>query len=235
MNFKRLAVVATLGSAAVSGAALAEVSVNVGVTSQYLFRGLAQSDGAAINGGIDYAADSGFYVGTWASTIGFGGTPNLDGGGSTGAEVDVYAGFGGEAGGMAYDVGLIYYWYSEEDENDMPDPSYNTIEAYGSIGFGPVTVGAYFAPDTYFGVDESAYGVNVAFSAPIGEKLSFDAFVGHNGGEGNEAFANGDSYLDYSIGVSAASESGMSFGFALVATDIDDDDIKPIISGGYSF
>jgi len=41
------------------------------VTSQYLFRGIEQTSGAAVSGGVDYAAESGFYVGTWASTIGF--------------------------------------------------------------------------------------------------------------------------------------------------------------------
>ncbi len=232
MNFKRLAVAAALGSATVSGAALAEVSVNAGFVSEYVFRGLSQSGGAAVQGGIDYASESGFYVGTWASTIGF--TPDQLGG--SGTEVDFYAGFGGEAGGMGYDVGVIYYWYPEEDEVAMPVESFNTIELYGSVALGPVTLGAYYAPDTYFGVDDSAYGINLSFSAPITEMLSFDAFVGHNGGDGNEAFTpDGDSYLDFSVGVSAESESGLSFGLALIATDIDDDDVKPVISGGYSF
>lgn len=230
MNFKHLAVAAAVSTATFSGAALAQLSGNVGVTSDYLFRGLPQSGGAAVQGGLDYAADSGFYVGTWASTINFGADP-----GGAGAEVDVYAGFGGEAGGMGYDLGVIYYWYSEEDEVDNPDPSYNTVELYGSLSFGLFTVGAYYAPDKYFGVDENAYGVNLAMSLPVSEKLAFDVFVGHNGGKGNEAFANGDSYIDYSIGFSADVGNGFGAGFALVGTDIDDDDPKFIVSGSYSF
>lgn len=234
MNFKRLAVAAALGSATVSGAALAEVSVNVGVSSQYLFRGLEQGDGAAVSGGIDYASESGFYVGTWASNIDF---APVNGS----AEIDLYAGFGGEAGGVGYDVGLIYYWYPEEDETGTnPDPSLNTVELYGSVAMGPVSVGVYFAPDTYFGVDESAFGVNLGFSAPVSEMLSFDAAVQYNGGDANEIIVAGftgemEEYLDFSVGLSAESESGLSFGLALVGTDIEDDDIKPVISGGYSF
>lgn len=232
MNFKRLAVAAALGSATFSGAALAELSGNVGVVSEYLFRGLSQSGGAAVQGGLDYSSASGFYVGTWASTIGFA----SDALGGSGAEVDVYAGFSGEAGSVGYDVGVIYYWYSEEDEVDMPDPSYNTIELYGSLSFGPVTVGAYFAPDTYFGADDDAFGINIAFSAPVSETLSFDAFIGHNGGDGNKAFTpDGDTYIDYSVGVSAELENGFAFGLALVGTDISDDDPKVVLSGGYSF
>ncbi len=228
MEFKRSVLSAAIvGATVFSGSALAGTSVNLSVTSDYLFRGLPQSGGAAVQGGIDYAADSGFYVGAWASTIGFGG----DAGGA-GSEVDFYAGFAGEN----FDLGAIYYLYSEEDEVDMPDPSYNTIELYGSFSVGMVTIGGYFAPDTYFGVDESAYGVNLGFSAPISEMASFDFSLQHNGGEGNEAFTpDGDAYLDYSVGISAESESGLSVGLAFVGTDIDDDDPKLIVSGGYAF
>jgi uncharacterized protein (TIGR02001 family) len=231
MTFKRSVVsAAVLGASVFSGSALAELSGNIGVVSEYLFRGLAQSGGAAVQGGLDYSSESGFYAGTWASTIGFGS------GTGSGAEVDFYAGFSGEAGGLGYDIGAIYYWYSEEDEFDKPDPSFNTVEVYGSLSFGMLTVGGYFAPDTYFGVDESAYGVNLAFSAPVSDKLSFDAFIGHNGGKGNEAFTpDGDTYLDYSIGLSTETEIGMSMGIAFVGTDIEDDDPKLVLSGGYSF
>ena len=228
MEFKRsILSAAIVGATVFSGSALAGTSVNLSVTSDYLFRGLPQSGGAAVQGGIDYAADSGFYVGAWASTIGFGG----DGGGA-GSEVDFYAGFAGDN----FDFGAIYYLYTEEDEVDMPDPSYNTIELYGSFSAGMFSIGGYFAPDTYFGVDESAYGVNVGFSAPISEMASFDASIQHNGGEGNEAFTpDGDAYLDYSFGISAESESGLSVGLAFVGTDIEDDDPKLIVSGGYAF
>lgn len=231
MNFKHLAVAAAVSASTFSGTALAQLSGNVGVVSDYLFRGLPQSGGAAVQGGLDYAADSGFYVGTWASTIGFGG----DAGGA-GAEVDVYAGFGGEAGGVGYDLGAIFYWYSEEDEVDMPDPSYNTIELYGSLAISMFSLSAYYAPDKYFGVDESAYGIGLGFSAPISEKLAFDAFVGHNGGKGNEAFTpDGDTYIDYSIGLSADVGNGFSASFAFVGTDIKDDDPKFIVGGSYGF
>ncbi len=233
MTFKRSVVsAAVLGASVFSGSALAELSGNVGVVSEYLFRGFTQGSGPAVQGGLDYASESGFYVGTWASTIsGFATTP-----GGSGAEVDVYVGFSGEAGSVGYDIGAVYYWYSEEDELDNPDPSYNTVELYGSLSFGPVSVGAYFAPDTYFGVDESAYGISLGFSAPVSDKLSFDASIQHNGGKGNEALTpDGDTYLDYSIGLSTETESGISASFAFVGTDIKDDDPKFVISAGYSF
>lgn len=231
MTFKRSVVsAAVLGASVFSGSALAELSGNIGVVSEYLFRGLAQSGGAAVQGGLDYASESGFYVGTWASTIGFASATG------SGAEVDVYAGFSGEAGGIGYDIGAIYYWYAEEDEPGPQDPSFNTIEVYGSLSFGMLTLGGYYAPDKYFGVDENAYGVSLEFSAPVSDKLSFDALIRHNGGKGNEALTpDGDAYLDYSIGLSTETEIGISMGIAFVGTDIKDDDPKLVLSGSYSF
>lgn len=252
-SFKYLAVAGLVGSSAlVSAPAMAgSLTGNVGVMSQYLFRGLEQNGDAAAYGGLDYAADSGFYVGTWASTITFGGVSNS----GTSAEVDLYAGFAGEsAGGVGYDIGLLYYWYPEEGENPVtePDPTFNTVEIYGSLGAGPFGLSVYYAPDTYFGAvnpdgsdAKGAYGAYVSFSTPLTEKLSFDAAVGYNGGEPNEAFAGDDSgYIEYNLGVSAALDNGFGMSFGLVMTDVEgmtaggqtiDDDPKLVVDGSYGF
>jgi uncharacterized protein (TIGR02001 family) len=90
-------------STAGTGVALAEspLTANVGVTSNYIWRGVTQTnDTSAVSGGIDYAHDSGFYLGTWAS--------NLDGGQY---EQDIYAGYGFKAGPVDMDVGYIKYMY----------------------------------------------------------------------------------------------------------------------------
>ena len=58
--------------AAYAGAADASGSLtsNVGVSSQYVFRGLAQTnERPALQGGADYAHASGLYAGTWLSNI----------------------------------------------------------------------------------------------------------------------------------------------------------------------
>ncbi|MEN8761748.1 MAG: TorF family putative porin, partial [Thiogranum sp.] len=74
-----------------AGVAQAELSANLGVQSNYYFRGITQTDdNAAVSGGIDYAHDSGFYVGTWLSNVDFGGKEDV--------EVDGYAGFGNDIG-----------------------------------------------------------------------------------------------------------------------------------------
>jgi len=243
MTFKRIAAFTALGAATLApGVASAELTGNAGVMSQYLFRGLEQGPAAAAYGGIDYAHDSGFYAGTWAATIGFASASG------SASEVDLYAGFSG-GDDIAYDVGVIYYLYTEEDELDPgADPTNNTVELYGSLGFGPVAVSAYYAPDTYFaatnpdGSDaEGAYGVYLSGSFPLTDILAFDAAVGLNGGEGNEAFAgpDEDSYIEYNLGVSAGLENGFGFGFGFVATDIEgqgfQDDPKLVVDASYSF
>lgn len=86
-----------------SGVVLAEspITANVGVASNYVWRGVTQNgDEAAISGGIDYAHKSGAYVGTWVSNL------------SNGAyEHDIYGGYGFDAGPVGLDVGYIIYRY----------------------------------------------------------------------------------------------------------------------------
>jgi len=66
-----LALLATSSAAfAQTAPAAPEVTYNVGVVSQYRYRGIAQTHGdAALQGGVDYANANGFYAGAWGSTI----------------------------------------------------------------------------------------------------------------------------------------------------------------------
>ncbi len=89
-------------STVASTAALAELSGNVGLSSNYIWRGVTQTlDDSAISGGIDYANDSGFYAGTWVSSLG----PIVQ------YEQDWYAGYGFKAGTVDLDAGYIAYTY----------------------------------------------------------------------------------------------------------------------------
>ncbi|MCX7165226.1 MAG: TorF family putative porin [Rhodocyclales bacterium] len=108
---------------------------NIGVVSDYLFRGVSQTHGAAaLQGGVDYAHASGLYAGIWASTI----TWVKDANGKGNTEVDLYGGYKNSfAGGdWNYDVGLITYNYpghgpAVPNVNATP----NTTEVYGAIGY----------------------------------------------------------------------------------------------------
>ena len=109
-------------------------SFNVGVVSDYVFRGISQTHGgAALQGGIDYTDPSGFYVGTWLSTI----TWVKDWLGKGDVEMDVYGGYRGNfTPDVGYDVGIITYNYPGKGEaipTFLANP--NTTEVYGSVSY----------------------------------------------------------------------------------------------------
>jgi uncharacterized protein (TIGR02001 family) len=146
------------GLAAPASAQDAKVAFNVGVTSDYVFRGYSQTnEDPAIQGGVDLTAGS-FYAGAWAS--------NVDFGDDTDAEVDVYGGYRTEAGGFALDFGVIGYLYAGEP--DGADYNYAEFKAAASRAVGPATFGAavYYSPDFFGAADkEATYAeVNAAFS-----------------------------------------------------------------------
>ncbi len=103
-TMKTIALTTVLGASLVAGAnaQAGSLSGNIGVTSNYIFRGLTQgSDDSAVQGGIDYDHGNGFYAGTWLSSLGA----------SNQYEMDLYAGYGFTAGGVDLDVGYITYTY----------------------------------------------------------------------------------------------------------------------------
>ncbi|WP_163936362.1 TorF family putative porin [Paraferrimonas sp. SM1919] len=117
---KLAALVITAGSL-LATPVMAEVSLNAGVVSNYLWRGLTQTNGAAaVQGGIDFESDSGVYVGSWASNVDFG-----DG---TSYELDFYGGYAGEVSGFNYDLGVIYYAFPDGEDS-------NATELYLSAGY----------------------------------------------------------------------------------------------------
>ena len=81
------------------------------LTNDYRFRGISNSDGAAIQGSVDWAY-SGFYVGAWASN-----TELSD----ANIEIDYYGGYRWTWAGVGFDLSGIYYSFPGEDENDFDE------------------------------------------------------------------------------------------------------------------
>lgn len=132
---KSIVLATVVASILSSGVALAELSGNAAITSNYIWRGVSQTlDQAAGQGGIDYAHESGLYAGTWVSNVDFSGDYGSGYENGTGYEMDVYAGFSGEAGDLGYDVGVITYQYPVT-------PEFNFTEIYVSGTFNILTVG----------------------------------------------------------------------------------------------
>ena len=87
-----------------------EFTGNIGMYSKYLLRGIAEENSnTAIQGGLDYAFDNGFYLGYWGSNLGYNyeTKPEADTTVLQGFENDFYGGYSGSVGKFDYSAGLI--------------------------------------------------------------------------------------------------------------------------------
>jgi uncharacterized protein (TIGR02001 family) len=184
------------------------LSSNVGVTSNYLWRGLEQTNGqAAVSGGIDYEHQSGFYVGTWVS--------NADWAEEMTYELDIYGGYTGELNKILYDVGFVHYAYPDS-LNDTDFTEINASLSYGAFTLGYAVLAD--AQDVDFG-DDSYISLSADFTIASDIGLSFHL------GTGTDEFYAGESFVNY-----GASLSKNAFTLSISNTDLDDDDVKIIIS-----
>jgi uncharacterized protein (TIGR02001 family) len=160
MNLKSKIVLAFLAtsSAAFAQTAPAEpestLGYNVGVVSEYRYRGLAQTKGdPALQGGVDYAHASGLYVGAWGSSIKWIKDAGSDAKGPV--ELDLYGGYKFEAAGLAYDVGYLRYEYVGNTYTKTGGVNANTDEVYGAVTAGPATLKYSYAFSDLFGFTNS--------------------------------------------------------------------------------
>lgn len=146
-----------------------DIAVNVGVASDYVFRGVSQTGGdPQVFGGVDLTSGI-FYAGVWAS--------NVDYDDSTDAEVDLYAGVTPQLGAVSLDLGVLYYGYV--DAPSGADYDYFEFQAAATVPLGPAIFGAgvYYVPDSYSGIDSSFYyEANVSYA--LNEKLQVSAALG---------------------------------------------------------
>lgn len=211
MNILKTALLAAAASVALSGVAMAQdeglkLSYNVGVASDYIFRGVSQTLGdPQVFGGVDATYGIG-YAGVWASNVDFGTS-------DPSTEIDVYAGVKPVVGDVNLDFGVIYYGYLDDKAPKTSPPvaspgafSYIEVKAAASKAVGPATVGAalYYSPEFPLDGGEALY-YELNGSAPIGEKLSLTGAVGRQQVDASTYFGGAsDSYVTWNLGVVAA-------------------------------
>ena len=166
-----------------AAAEVSPITAIVTVASNYIYRGLTQTNNKpAIQGGFDYAHESGFYIGNWNSSITWisDSYPGAGQGGhsvSAPVEMDFYAGFKKEfiGEGFATDIGVLQYYYptsgmpsSQSNAWVAANPASrqasgttpNTTELYAAqnFTFGPVTGfgKVSYAVTTLFGLQQSS-------------------------------------------------------------------------------
>ena len=223
-----LAAAATLSSGAVMAAdpAPAEIPAititpNIGIVSDYLFRGISQNNKqAALQGGIDVAFKEGFYVGTWASQV----SKWTAGTNGDGYELDLYGGYKTEVSGVGVDVGVITYNYpgSKSGKSDGSNYLADTQEAYVGLTYGPATFKtSYVLGKHYFAstasADVSAKGTlyyDLTLAQEVAPKLTVSAHAGYTDYKESASGYTGYgkfSYADYNIGLTYDYE-GFLFG-----------------------
>lgn len=215
-------------------------TANVGLYSQYVFRGLAQTnEDPAIQGGFDYAHSSGFYAGTWASNISWlrenltGSTPDRTYRSGGSLEWDFYAGYKGSIGDFGYDVGLLQYYYPGDVNSGFNKA--DTLEAYVAGSWKWFTVKySHSITDKTFGVADSS-GTNyldLSASVPLGETgLTLGAHYGIQNYRGrdpintntasNDELYSYDDYkisLTYDLGKAGKTFEGVTLGVAYTDT-----------------
>ena len=201
------------------------LTFNLSLASNYKFRGQDQDQGKtralkpALQGGFDYAFDSGFYVGNWNSTINW--TKYLPSGNNAAVEIDLYGGYKFKAGEVDLDIGALAYLYPSAT-------GANTTELYFGGAYGPVSAKySYTVSKGYFGLGKeflvgqgrgTGY-LNLAFAQEVAPKVTLKASLGFTDFKGGANAAGVPDYTDYSLGASYDLGDGLSLSGALVGAN----------------
>jgi len=178
-----------------------EFSANVALTSNYVFRGISESDeNASVSGGFDVAHSSGIYAGVWGASV--------EGYSDASMELDYYIGWGGEVGPVGLDVGVLQYTYPG---HTSPDPDTTEWHVGVSKDVGIVSLGlTYYYSDDFYNAGDNDYW-DLSAEVPVGDFT----LAAHYGSTDRD---DGTDYEDWSLGVSTELAG---FGIDLTFTDTD--------------
>ena len=217
------------------------VTANVTLASDYRYRGITQGNfRPAIQGGFDYAHESGFYIGNWNSSIswlsdGYAGANSV----SAPIEMDFYGGYKTEVEGVALDGGLLQYYYSTRGmpgattlstaDNGCFKAGFrnacgvnpNTTEAYLSATYQFATLKYSYALTDLFGIYDSkgASYIDLALNYDTGfEGITLN---GHVGKQMISTKTDGVdySYTDWKIGLTKDLGKGLNVAVAYIGTN----------------
>lgn len=200
------------------GPAGAATSGTLALTSDYLFRGLSQTDQEpALQGGIEYAHDSGLYAGVWGSNVSWlsdyssASLPI-----SNSLELDGYIGWRGNVSeSLKLDGGVYTYYYPGDYPDGFVRPY--TTEVFLGASFGPVSLKYWHAVTNLFGFadsDGSGYlDANVNYEFSPGWVLNAHA------GRQRVKRTSAASYSDWKLGVTRNFDGGWSLAVAYADTN----------------
>ena len=212
MKRSALALAIALAAPVLPTVAHADLAFNVGVVTDYRYRGISQTRlKPTVQAGVDFS-NGGFYLGAWASGIKW----IKDFGGDSSYELDLYGGYKGElTKDVTYDVGVLTYQYPSNGF----DPSANTTEIYGALTFGAFTAKySHAVTDTFANIDsKNSYYLDLSAGFDVGG-FTVTPHIGYQKISG--PLSSVASYTDYALTVSK-DFSGVLLSLALVGTDAD--------------
>ena len=191
MKIATLSLAALLATTAAATASAQTIEGNVALSTNYIYRGITQTDdGPAISGGFDFADESGIYAGVWASSVDFGDDTTM--------ELDVYGGYAWSVDGWDLDVGALYYGYPD---SPSVGGDQNFWEFYGGAGhaIGQLAWDAKvsWSPD-FYAESGPAFYFESGVSMEVLEGITVDGHIGVSRFDDVPAA----DYEDYQIGVS---------------------------------
>lgn len=225
------------GFASAADASPHTITGNVGIFSQYIFRGLTQTNrDPALQGGLDYSHSSGLYAGTWLSNISWlTDSPAATGYQSSSLEWDMYGGYKGAFGksDFGYDVGLLYYYYPGSFSSSAAPAGIgraSTLETYGALSWKWISAKLSFSiNDKTFGVKDSngTYYLDLSANYPLTEQVTLMAHFGKQDYSGRSGACGPGiknsscaSYEDWKLGASYALPQAFTVGAYYTGTNM---------------
>ena len=197
------------------------LSDNVGATSDYRFRGIAQTSfNPALQAGVDFAHKSGFYLGAWGSNISW--IKDYVGATDGSLELDLYGGYKGEfTKDLTYDVGVITYQYPGNNASTVTVNA-NTVEYYGALTYSVVTA-KYSRSAGNFIANSNSSGsqyFEVAANFDLGNGLTLTPHIGRQ--TIPNVPGNAGDYTDYSLTLAKDYGNGFSATIAAIGSNAGD-------------
>ncbi|MCU0837158.1 MAG: TorF family putative porin [Rhodospirillales bacterium] len=186
-----------------------QISGGVAFTTDYIFRGVSQTDNnPAVQGSLEYAYETEFfgitpYAGIWGSNVDFN-----DGDNAT-VELDWSFGLRGTVPiaeqEISWDIGGIYYSYPGAGRIDGEASNYNYWEIASSLGWAPIeplSFGAsyYYSPDFFAGTGHAHYLNGLVTFTPPNPWVNVALFAGL----GRQWIEDAKDYTDWTIGATVS-------------------------------
>jgi len=187
------------------------LTYNIGLVTDYRYRGISQSGRKpALQGGIDYADKSGFYIGNWNSTIEWikdtaDATKSQTARGPL--EMDIYAGYKSSITELiGYDVGVLQYFYPTNNLGGVTNgtnnnfSNANTTELYGALSVGPIVLKVSDSVTNLFGYvgSKNSVYVDLSYNNDFGNGWSSTAHYGNQSIRATNAIQVTNGVTDYS-------------------------------------